>query len=1018
MSSRDNDIGREREARERARKGRGPVTPREDALSSIQMGLVYLDSDSYSDAIECLERAAAESLLTHLETPERAQLFAALARGYVGLGEHDLARSWVDALEAVGAEDPVVAAEADVILSRIESRAGRFRESLAAAQRAYDVLRDLPESQLLADAAKIMGTAHAELGNVSAARDCLVDCLVTNRRLGDEAGMAGAYNNLGILAKRTGDLSGAIEYFEEALKIDRRLGRTAAVARRLNNLGVALYRMSRWDEAEKHLLDALEMYVGLGATRDIVAVELALGSILRARRDWDAARDCLTRALKSSRELGYRRSEALALEFLGELEADRGHHEEALELLDRALATAYQLSANNDAVSEVLRRRSEVLLEVGRLDEAERDCAQSLDLSNRLGDRLEEGAALRVLARILFARGDLAGARQRVIGAEDALRRTGESFELARTSLATGVGLAQASPPGEMPIGRVEARLFSAEELFSRMGATYWVGLCRLERARALRTAGELGRARQWLAGAREAFASAGEEQPLALVDGLERDMDRDLAGSLSSAQSRYSVIADGYRRLNDSDMSPDSFHGIAAAVADAVVVDRLVLFEIGEDGVQSVAISYDRSGRRLAEARRVVRETTSRSMPHKAVLLTGSVLPDGLESAAVFPVPSPNRGQADSLLYADRARGSDSGAFDSDDVEFLSAAAVMLVALSTRRSEVVLEPQPAGETPVSTEFITRDGGMLDILASVERLRESDIPILILGESGVGKDVLARAIHAASARRGRFVALNSGAVPPNLQESELFGHVKGAFTDADRDREGLVAAAAGGTLFLDEIGEMSPELQVKLLRFLQSGEYRRVGDSVIRISDARVISASNRDLREEARAGRFRTDLYYRLAAFVIEIPPLRARLQDIPLLMDHFLGLYARIEGKSVRGFSREVRELFLTYDWSENNVRELENEVRRGVALCAEGGVIETEDLRPEMRALSEEAASGGRAGRHFVSLKDEVEALERRRIMQALMRSGHSKRRAAADLGLSRTGLYTKLQKYRLE
>jgi transcriptional regulator with PAS, ATPase and Fis domain len=320
----------------------------------------------------------------------------------------------------------------------------------------------------------------------------------------------------------------------------------------------------------------------------------------------------------------------------------------------------------------------------------------------------------------------------------------------------------------------------------------------------------------------------------------------------------------------------------------------------------------------------------------------------------------------------------------------------------------------------IASRFITADPGMLSILESAKRLKDSSIPILVLGESGVGKEVLARTIHdGGRSRTGRFVALNTGAIPRHLQESELFGHVKGAFTDADRDRPGLIEAAAGGTLFLDEVGEMGPDLQVKLLRFLQSGEYRRVGESRVRTSDVRVISASNRNLRNEVAGGRFRGDLFYRLGAYVVEIPPLRERRQDVRLLMEHFLALYAEIEAKPVRGFVPEVYELFVRYDWRGNNVRELENEVRRGVALCDAGGLVEVEHLSPALAARRDAILGSARPGALAVrSLREEVETLERQRIYDALESAGHSKRKAASLLGLSRTGLYTKLKKYGIE
>ena len=206
---------------------------------------------------------------------------------------------------------------------------------------------------------------------------------------------------------------------------------------------------------------------------------------------------------------------------------------------------------------------------------------------------------------------------------------------------------------------------------------------------------------------------------------------------------------------------------------------------------------------------------------------------------------------------------------------------------------------------------------------------------------------------------------------------------------------------------------------MKLLRFLQSGEYRRVGDSSIRTSNARVISATNRDLRTEVLEGEFRRDLFYRLSAFTVEIPPLRERPCDIMPLMRHFLTIYAELEGKDVRGFSDEVVALFQHYDWRGNNVRELENEVRRCVALCADGDRIGLEQVRPELVAeCGAILASSRPVPGNTLSLREEVEALEQSRIREALDRHAQSKQDAAHYLGLSRTGLYTKMRKYRME
>ena len=1026
------NIEPERKARGAKEGRRRSQEPRDAALSAIELGRAYLSSDSYSDAIEYFGVAERDEHLSSLTDAEAAGLHASLARCYLGLGKHDEARGYAEkALMTVASreEGSDATAEAHTVLARVEVRSGRFTEALGAAEKAYAILRSKPDSPLIAEASKVLGTAHAELGSVGAARDCFTECLVTNRRLGNGGGVAGAYNNLGILAKRSGDLLAAVEYFERALEIDSRLGRPGSIARRLNNLGVVLYRLSRWDEAEECLSKAWQIYSRLGATRDVVSVECALGSVCRARRQWSKAREHLERVIQMSREGGYLRSEAIALEFLGELEADQSRYVEAIRVLDRALSRAHRLASTSDVIAEVLRRRAEVLLAMGRLEEAERDCTQALELTRRIGDRLEEGAALRVLAGVAFAKGAPGAGEVLSERAEEVLRRTGESFELARVALGEAAGLRECASGG-VQIERIEARLSSAEELFTRIGAGYWAARCRLERCRSLLAVGDGGRARTWLESARADVETDGDAEGLRELDALIGELDARVAAAGAVSESRYSVIADGYRFLETSTPGAEDLHWFATRVAAIVSADRLALFSLDDAGRPVVATSVGKTGRRLAEVRRVVRAAISeRGVPRPLILgvdgADGGLVPSAV--AAVATVPADLGAEVGTyLLYVDRLRAPSVGAFTASDIEFMGAATRMLALAHSAiepgdASSEGADEEPDRERPeTGSRFITADRGMLAILESVARLRDSGIPILVLGESGVGKEILARSVHdGGRSRTGRFVALNSGAIPRHLQESELFGHIKGAFTDADRDRPGLIEAAAGGTLFLDEVGEMGPELQVKLLRFLQSGEYRRVGESRVRTSDVRVISASNRNLREEVAAGRFRADLFYRLGAYVVEIPPLRERRQDVRLLMEHFLEVYAVTEAKRVLGFSPEVYDLFLRYDWRGNNVRELENEVRRGVALCDSGGEVDVEHLSPGLTARREailrSARSDGLNGR---SLREDVEALERSRIHDALERAGHSKRKAAGLLGLSRTGLYTKLKKYGID
>ena len=299
------------------------------------------------------------------------------------------------------------------------------------------------------------------------------------------------------------------------------------------------------------------------------------------------------------------------------------------------------------------------------------------------------------------------------------------------------------------------------------------------------------------------------------------------------------------------------------------------------------------------------------------------------------------------------------------------------------------------------------------------RIAPFDVSVLITGESGTGKELLARGIHYASHRAdGAFVTENCGAVPDDLLESELFGHKRGAFTGAFEDRIGLFQQADGGTIFLDEVGETSPAFQVKLLRVLQEGEIRPLGCPRPLSVNVRVIAATNRDLEQDVREGRFREDLYYRLATMTLHLPPLRERPLDIPLIAEGLLARGMKQLGRTVKGFTPEAMDCLKSYRWP-GNVRELYNEILRMLAL-ARGEWLEAGLLNPRVVRAAEEhqekelSLLAGLDG----GLKERMEQLEARVIKEVLVRYRWNKTRAAEELGLSRVGLRSKLARYGLE
>jgi DNA-binding NtrC family response regulator len=311
-------------------------------------------------------------------------------------------------------------------------------------------------------------------------------------------------------------------------------------------------------------------------------------------------------------------------------------------------------------------------------------------------------------------------------------------------------------------------------------------------------------------------------------------------------------------------------------------------------------------------------------------------------------------------------------------------------------------------------QIVYASGKMEEVINLTGRVAESEATVLIRGESGTGKELIANAIHYSSPRANRpFIKVNCTALPENLLESELFGHERGAFTGAIQRRVGRFEQANTGTIFLDEIGDLSPSIQMKLLRFLQEKEFQRLGSNQTIKTDVRVMAATSRDLEEGLRRGIFREDLYYRLNVITIFLPPLRERREDIPLLIDHFLQKYCQKNRRSIPKVSKEARDLLLKYTYP-GNVRELENIIERSVVI-SRGDIITIRDLPFQVREGLEEAALGLEGKGQ--SLNDALSGMERDLLVKALDEQGGVQTKAARSLGISERVLRYKMKKYGL-
>jgi len=322
----------------------------------------------------------------------------------------------------------------------------------------------------------------------------------------------------------------------------------------------------------------------------------------------------------------------------------------------------------------------------------------------------------------------------------------------------------------------------------------------------------------------------------------------------------------------------------------------------------------------------------------------------------------------------------------------------------------LILRQELSQRPPAFTNIIGTSDAIQKIFSMMEKVIPSKSNILITGESGTGKGMVAEAIHESGPRKDKpFISINCGAIPENLLESELFGHKKGSFTSAIEDKKGLITMANSGTLFLDEVGELPPALQVKLLNVIQTRELTPVGDTRVITVDVRIIAATNADLMQRVKESRFREDLFYRLNVIEIKMPPLRERKDDMPLLIKHYIDVFAKETGKTIKDIDYEAMQALLAYDWP-GNIRELRNTIERAVVLV-DGEVITIHDLTDKFRTLDIEGVSTS-------SLRQALDHFEMEYVRRSLAENKGNKEATAAKLGIDLATLYRKLKKLKIE
>ena len=963
---------------------------------------------AYDRAIASAERAAAD-----LGDPPAARLVLARARQRAG----DLAGA--EALLVALAERP---GDADVAgaLARLLVAAGRHGEAEAVVA-AAEPLPASPGGALCAEAG---GTARLYRGDTRGADARFVEAEAIAQATGDLA-LAGRARALrGMAAQADGDLARASALYGEAAGLARAGGDVHAAAIAELNRGTTLAERGRHGEALPVLAAATAELAALGKVAELAAAELNRGLSLLAVGQVEAAADAARAARAEAdparsphlavfawlltgdvaRRTGDRTGAAAAYRSAADLAAraglaDRGHAlrglAEALADGDpagaaRALAEAAALDASDDD-------RDRTLLVRARLALAAPDAGGAADLAG-LGDQLA-ALADRALAEDRRDRAWRAGylaaalaaaAGQRDVAAARARRAQAHHGELeAETPIAWRAGLA-----GD-PDAQALARL-----------ATGDAAPARAPRAGAAPTAAEVEalRLRRLLALSRRLNAEPS----------LDRLLDEviDTAIELTQGERGFLLLARGPANTLEVVVArgfADGALGDPAAVSRSIAARAVATCE----PVITVDAGVDeRFGAAASVAALRLRSVVAVPLRQKGRVI-GCLYVDHRMRASAFD----DEAAALVLELADIAAIAIENASLAADLRRQAAAIDELnqrlaATLTDREAELALARAklPPSRDRLGAGFdgiVGESPAVLAMLDVVQRAAQVALPVVVVGESGTGKELVARALHAAGPRRDRpFVAINCGAMPEPLLESELFGHVRGAFTGADRDRKGLFEIADGGTLFLDEVADTGPAMQAKLLRVLQDGVVRRVGDERTRKVDVRVVAATQRPLTELAAAGRFRDDLRFRLEVITVAVPPLRARAEDLPALVEHLL---ARLRPGAPPRLTRAAWRALSGHGWP-GNVRELENALARAVALG--GDVIDVGDL-PEAVTARPQATTAPSPG-DDLRLRPALDAIERAYIAAALERAGGNQTVAARLLGLSRFGLQKKLRR----
>ncbi len=906
-----------------------------------------------------------------------------------------------------------------------------YKKALQDGLRAARLLADFPLNKRYGRIQLVLSKAYSAVGDLKNAEMRARDALAAYRRASEKLGQIDSLNELARVAYFRCNYAEAVAFLEDALSMVTDNQRK--VAQLTGNIGRIRINTGQWQQAEKELTETLEYDYQASEEISQAINLLSLGALQMRQRKLILAGRTLDNSLEIISRLGLKREKVIYLEFAGELAYEKGDLYKAKAILSNAYEKGMMMAPGSALVSQSARRLAEVELGLDNIDDAMKYGQKGLELSLKLGEKLEVGLSRRVIAQVFAAKADFDEAIEYINSAVEVVKELGEPLETARTLLvAADIMIAS----GQGSNSNIAPLYEQAYRLFKKLKVDFWIAETDFKAGVFACQQGDLSTGFKKLSRAEKVFASRQDKVRMRAVHKFLQTLTGQAVALSISTENEFKVFGNLITPAELSNLKTSGMDEILAVLLRKTNADRGLIYSPDFES-SPVNASFTLSPHQMKKFtdgfENLLGEEITRTRPTLILdcrpdPFVNGLFPESVDVvASLIVVPFRMSDNTVSYLYLDKlSRDNTLNPFSQDELNFAVGFSDVIAFKWTEIQKNKLAEDnlrlknQLREKAAFPNIITRNSRMLEMLSQVRQVVNSNISISIEGETGSGKDVLTRAIHYNSDRRDkRLISVNCAALPETLLESELFGYKKGTFTGADRDKDGLFEEADGGTFFLDEIGDMPLSIQAKVLRVLEEKEIVRLGETVPRRVDVRIISATNQDLKTLMSAGRFRSDLYYRLSALSFRLPPLRERRDDIPLLVEHFMK-------ESSKAISAEVMKQLVAYDWP-GNIRELENEVKKLILLAGDNTEI-TSDLVSGNIASSTTPARVDEQRHQTVTdeldfdesytLYDYLAHHEREFIVRALKEKRGVKKHAAELLRIPESTLRLKIKQYNID